>query len=238
MPDFQQRSTQTELMDNLGSSGTIIDQTLHELEFINTWLGGNHVTLNALSKLLGGHDVKKKLVIADLGCGGGDMLRLISTWTKRRGYTVKLIGVDANPNIAAYARHNLRSVPEAEILSMDIFSDSFQQLSFDVVIGTLFFHHFTDQELTRFFRQLKERVRIGIIINDIHRHPLAFHSIRYLTKWFSRSPMVVNDAPLSVLRAFQREELISIIHEAGYPRFSIRWKWAFRWQVIMYTECR
>src|SRR5690349_8638550 len=99
MPDFSKRSQEIEQMDDLNSSGEIIRQTLKELEFINTWLGGNAVTMSGISKLLKGRDRRKELVIADLGCGGGDMLKLVDRWAQRHGYTVKLVGFDANPNI-------------------------------------------------------------------------------------------------------------------------------------------
>jgi hypothetical protein len=105
-----------------------------------------------------------------------------------------------------------------------------------VVIGTLFFHHFSNESLSCFFRQLQSQTRIGFIINDIHRHWLAYYSIKFLTGWLSKSAMVKFDAPLSVLRAFRKKELIEILERAGITRYKIRWMWAFRWQVIVYSH--
>jgi len=79
---------------------------------------------------------------------------------------------------------------------------------------------------------MKEQARIGIVINDLHRHPLAYHSIRYLTKWFSKSYMTQYDAKLSVLRGFYREELENLLIEAGWENIEISWQWAFRWLVV------
>ncbi len=45
--------------------------------------------------------------------------------------------------------------------------------------------------------------------------------------------MVKYDAPLSVLRAFKKQELIEILNKAGIRDYAIRWQWAFRWQVIV-----
>ncbi len=119
---------------------------------------------------------------------------------------------------------------------MDVFSPAFQAQRFDIVIGTLFFHHFTEEQLVALFARLKDQVSIGFIINDVHRHPLAFYSIKLLTKIFSRSSMVKYDAPLSVLRSFKRNELVGILKKANIENFSIKWKWAFRWQVLVYKE--
>ena len=80
----------------------------------------------------------------------------------------------------------------------------------------------------------KKEVRIGIVINDIHRNWFSYYSIKLLTKLFSKSAMVKFDAPLSVLRAFKKNELKSILDQAGFSNYTLKWMWAFRWQVIIY----
>jgi 2-polyprenyl-3-methyl-5-hydroxy-6-metoxy-1,4-benzoquinol methylase len=236
MPNFSARSTETEIMDDLLCAGEVVHQTLRELEFINKWLGGNAVTITALERLLKAHPSNETITIVDLGCGGGDVLRIIHRWAVRRGLSVKLVGIDANPHIIAFARKNLWDLAEIEFLAMDIFSEEFKNLRFDVVLGTLFYHHFTDDQLSAFFKNLRNQARKGIIINDIHRHPLAYYSIKWLTTLFSRSSMVRFDAPLSVLRAFRKGEVIKILKNAGIEDFEVQWKWAFRWRVIVSTR--
>jgi 2-polyprenyl-3-methyl-5-hydroxy-6-metoxy-1,4-benzoquinol methylase len=231
--NFSVRSTELETMDDLQCSGPVLNQTLRELEFINKWLGGNNVTTTALKSFYYQSLPQSKLTIADLGCGSGDMLRLIDRWAKRKNLNVELIGIDANPNIVKYAINSAEHSNNISFRALDIFSEEFRKLKFDIVIGTLFFHHFSDADLIRFFSDLRKQVRLGIIINDIHRHFLAYYSISWLTKLFSKSSMVKNDAPLSVRRAFSRGELQDILVKAGYSNFQIKWKWAFRWQVIV-----
>jgi hypothetical protein len=118
---------------------------------------------------------------------------------------------------------------------MNVLGEEFKKRKFDIVLSTLFFHHFSSRQLIEFFKQLKDQVSIGFIINDIHRHWFAYHSIKLITKFFSRSPMVKSDAPLSVLRAFSRDDLITILTSAGIKNYEIRWRWAFRWQVIVFA---
>jgi 2-polyprenyl-3-methyl-5-hydroxy-6-metoxy-1,4-benzoquinol methylase len=232
MPDFKQRSAQMEMMDDLNCSGDLVAQTLHELEVINKWLGGNAVTMNGVKKIFKNLNSKDEIVLADLGCGSGEMLRLIDDWAQRNQYKVRLIGFDANPNIIDYARQHTVANPRITFEAMDIFSEEFKSKKFDVVIGTLFYHHFTSSQLIDFFTTLRKQTKVGILINDIHRHPLAYYSIKYLTKWFSQSAMVKMDAPISVMRAFHKDELVNILQSASFAHYSIIWKWAFRWQVI------
>lgn len=235
MPDFSIRSEALEIMDDLDCAGEVVDQTLRELEFINKWLGGNAVTIDALKKILKHHDKTKPVVIADLGCGGGEMLRIIYRWANRNNIQVKLIGIDANPNIIRFARQHIQDIPAIEFSTIDIFSEDFRNMKFDVVIGTLFYHHFTNLQLSAFFHQLRKQCNIGFIINDIHRHPLAYYSIKLLTKLFSKSAMVKYDAPLSVLRAFTKKELADTLADSS-TTFRIAWRWAFRWQVIAWNR--
>lgn len=234
MPDFSKRSDEIEIMDDLNYSGVKMDQTLRELEVINKWLGGNRVTLDGINRLLRNRNEAGTITIADLGCGKGGMLHVIAGWTRKNDRTAKLLGIDANPYIIDLARKSLRPDQQIQFQAIDVFSPAFRSQRFDIVIGTLFFHHFTEKQLVTFFTQLKDQVTIGFIINDVHRHPLAFYSIKLLTALFSKSSMVKYDAPLSVLRAFKKDELIGILQKSGIENFTIKWKWAFRWQVLVY----
>src|ERR1700723_1545079 len=88
-----------ELMDGDCSYEEFRD-CLHSLEKVNRWLLGYRPTLAWLDRLpLGLHD---PLHIVDVGCGGGDFLRQISAWARRRGIAVQLTGIDLNP-CAAHA---------------------------------------------------------------------------------------------------------------------------------------
>ena len=232
MPDFSNRSAEVEIMDDLNCTGDVLDQTLRELEIINKWLGGNQITIESLEQLLKDCSNTQAITIVDLGCGGGDMLRIIDLWGKRKNFKLNLIGIDANPNIVAFAKRNLVAYPHIEFKTLNIFGEEFQSQQFDIVIGTLFYHHFSSEQLVHFFQKLKRQVSVGFIINDIHRHWLAYYSIKLLTQAFSKSAMVKYDAPLSVLRAFKKSELRQLLEATTIENFSIKWKWAFRWQVI------
>ena len=85
---------------------------------------------------------------------------------------------------------------------------------------------------------MKDNSTVGFFINDLHRHTLAYYSIKTLTKVFSSSYLVRNDAPLSVARGFTKEELQRLCIEARINTALINWKWAFRFLVIYANESR
>ena len=233
MPDFSKRSIEPELMDDLDCAGEVVDQTLRELEVINRLLGGNHVTTDGLKKLIAKLDQKpSRLKIVDLGCGGGDMLMRIARWGRKHQISLDLVGIDANPNIVAYAKRHTVDYPEISYQACNVFGPEFDKMDYDVMVSTLFTHHFTDEELKTLFKRCANKANVGIVINDIHRHWFAYYAIKWLTALFSRSDMVKNDAAVSVLRSFRSKELKKLIADVNYNGFSLQWKWAFRWQLI------
>ena len=70
MSKFQQRSTGQEIMDDLSCKGEVVEQTLRELDVINSALGGNDISIDGLSLLLNNRNGGVYKVV-DLGCGGG-----------------------------------------------------------------------------------------------------------------------------------------------------------------------
>jgi SAM-dependent methyltransferase len=240
MPNFKQRSYQAELMDDLDLSSEDLRRNLDELEVINYWLGGNQVVTNALDFLLRGQKISKNKVlkIADLGSGGGDLLRVIAKWAKKRKLNVELIGIDANAFMIEYAQKKASQYTEIQFIQKDIFADDFDLREYDLVICSLFCHHFTDEQLIDLFQKMHREARTGFIINDLHRHSFAYWSIWFLTRLFRGSYLVKNDAPLSVARAFRKNELKSLIQKSNIPQscVRIRWLWAFRWQVISVND--
>ena len=93
MSRLETRSTEIEIMDDLDCHGEVVDQTLRELETINALLGGNYVTLNGIKKLLRENQFPMSVSIADLGCGGGDILRLISRNERQYKTNLELTGI-------------------------------------------------------------------------------------------------------------------------------------------------
>ena len=229
--DTKQRSDQTEIMDDLSLEGPLLRDTLDKLATINKFLGGNNVTLNGLKVLLKNHSKDKPIIIIDLGCGGGDVLRDIAQWGRKKGYIFKLIGIDANADAVYYAQTLSKKYPELSFKQCDIFSEDFQKLNFDIALATLFFHHFKESELICFTEQLVKKAKLGVVVNDLHRNRLAYYLYKLITIPINNE-MIVRDGLTSVLRGFKRKDLITISETIGV-KYQIKWKWAFRFQWIL-----
>jgi hypothetical protein len=225
------RTDKEELMDDFSIGGDLLRDTLDKLENINRWLGGNLMTVKALKKVLKNHPKEQELTIADIGCGHGDILRDVAKFGRKNGYKMKLIGMDANPTAIAYADELSTEFPELSFKTEDIFSEAFKNRKFDVVLATLFLHHFKEAQLTSFLGNTLKQTKIGIVVNDLHRHKLAYYLFMLLSV-FIKNNMIIEDGLTSVLRGFKRNELAHISKKLKVKP-QISWKWAFRFQWIL-----
>ncbi len=230
MTDFSKRSYKKEILDLDTTPFKDIKRTMEELNFINTYLGGHANTLKGFKKLLQG---RKEISICEIGCGGGDNLNAINNLCKKENIKAKFAGIDINQNCIEFAKHKN---PGMEFIFSDYKQIHFGKNKPDVIFSSLFCHHFTDEELIEMMQWMQTNSGIGFLINDLHRHPIAYYFIKLATKLFSGSYLVKNDGPLSVLRGFKKKEWQSILNKAGIINFTIQWKWAFRHLIIVKND--
>jgi 2-polyprenyl-3-methyl-5-hydroxy-6-metoxy-1,4-benzoquinol methylase len=230
--NLRQRSYQKELLDADNIPFADIAQNLKELNFINTWLGGHSITIAAVKKLINASTI---ITICEIGCGGGDNLFAIYQFFLKKNIPANFIGIDMNFECIAFAQKQYPQLPCQWICS-DYSKVKFNDAKPAIIFSSLFCHHFTDEQLMSMLQWLKQNSRGGFFINDLQRHWLAYHLIKWLAKLFSKSYLLKNDAPLSVARGFKKKEWKHLMSETGINHFTINWKWAFRWLIIVKNE--
>lgn len=232
MSKFSIRSLKKELLDNSDIPAADLYQNLKELAFINTWLGGHRVTVKGLEKL---KLLKQKTyTLIDIGCGGGDNLIIVAQWARKNGYTFNLLGVDLKKDCIDYAKKQCATFPEISFIEDDYRNLPQLNYHFDIALACLFTHHLSNDEISSLISWCDKNAKVGFVINDLHRHWFAYYSIAWLTRLFSKSYLVKNDAKLSVLRAFNKRDWQLILQQAQINQLNItiNWAWAFRWLVV------
>jgi 2-polyprenyl-3-methyl-5-hydroxy-6-metoxy-1,4-benzoquinol methylase len=231
--NFSSRSYQKELLDRTDIPFEAIERNMYELDIINTYLGGHGITIDGLQQLIEG---KKEISICEIGCGGGDNLVAIQKWCKKKNIFVKCTGIDINPDCIRTAISKFGNTKSDFVVS------DYKEFIFDkkpdIIFSSLFCHHFNNDELITMLQWMRSNSNIGFFINDLHRHFLAYYSIKFLTGLFSKSYLVKNDAPLSVQRSFTRKEWEGLFKAAEIDSYSIQWKWAFRWLIVRKTPAQ
>jgi 2-polyprenyl-3-methyl-5-hydroxy-6-metoxy-1,4-benzoquinol methylase len=207
--------------------------TLDKLGNINKWLGGNRVTIDGLSQLLKHKSKDKTYTIIDLGCGHGDILRLVAKYGREQGYKFKLLGIDANQDATDYANELSVDFPELTFENIDIFSEQFEALDFDIALTTLFLHHFKNEDILNLLGSLSKHAKLGIVVNDLQRSKIAYGLFKLLGLTITNH-MIVQDGLTSILRAFKRTDLEQFSEKLRL-KSQIRWKWAFRYQWLVFS---
>ncbi len=230
---FERRSYQKELLDGELFGKEHLFQNLKELDYINTHLGGHRISIRGIKKIM--LDKSRKYNLIDIGCGGGDSLRAIAGWAEKNGFDLSLTGVDLLEDCIGYARESCKRYPHIVFNCADFRELVFPSERINIVHASLFCHHFNEEEISEFV-SFCSRAGAIFIINDLERNVMAYYSIKWLTSFFSKSHMVKNDAPLSVLRGFKKSEWQSVLKIAGIRNYVIENRWAFRHLLIIYPN--
>ena len=227
------RTEEAEIMDDFALEGEILRDALDKIASINQLLGGNALTLKGVGKLLKSTPSEKEIVIVDVGCGNGDMLRSLAAFGTKNNFNFRLIGIDANAFTINHAQNLSKNFSNISYECLDIFSPSFVKIKCDIVLCTLTLHHFKDQEIERLLAVFYEQARLGVVINDLHRSVVAYRLFQALCFVFQLNAMSREDGLTSILRGFKKEDLEEFSKKLNFKNDTIRWKWAFRYQWII-----
>ena len=231
----QYRTQEAEIMDDFSLQGEELREALDQIARINQLLGGNKVTLEGIKKVLPSNKTET-ITIADIGCGNGDILRMLSDFAQKNKLDFKLIGIDANDFTINYAKKLSVAYPNIDYQCVDIFSEDFKTLKFDIIVCTLTLHHFTNEQILNIITTFRDNAKTGIIINDLHRSKLAYRLFELICFIFKLNRMSRQDGLISILRGFKKNELEEFSKKLNLKNYNINWKWAFRYQWIITNQ--
>ena len=231
--DTTYRTDLEESMDDFSMDNAGLVTALDDIDRINQFLGGNAVTLDGVKTLIKDFPKDQVITIIDFGCGSGDMLRMLSKYGKDHNLNFKLIGIDANEATIRHAKKCSTNFENISYLAEDIFLYDFSQLSIDIALITLTLHHFKNDEIIKIMKVIFNLVKKGIVVNDLQRSKLAYRLFQAIIFIFRLEKMTANDGLISILRGFKREDLEKFSKDLGLKNYSIKWKWAFRYQWII-----
>lgn len=230
--NLRKRSHTKELLDSDAIAFEDIRINMREIDTINKYLGGHKITLDGFKRLLYN---KKSIHVCEIGCGDGNNLFVIASWCKKNNVEFFCSGIDIKKECIEAAKNKYQHL-NAEWINIDYKKITFSTKP-DIIFSSLFCHHFTNEELVKQVKWMQQNCTVGFFINDLQRNWFAYHSIKFITKIFSSSYLVKNDAPLSVARGFHKKEWLRILQQSGLKNFIIKWKWAFRY-LIIYNNAR
>ena len=103
----------------------------------------------------------------------------------------------------------------------------------DIVTASQFAHHFDSKQLPGMIERMLDVSRAGIVINDIHRHWIAWCAVWLITRLVSSNGYIRHDGPLSVAKGFRKADFRDAASELGIPKITVGWRPLFRYSVII-----
>src|SRR5258707_2502410 len=91
--DLSRRSAETEWLDGADASPEELALVLRDLAWFNGAMLGHWPVIDWLRRATKDAPKETTLTLADVGCAYGDLLRPIRRWPRKRGLTIRLIGL-------------------------------------------------------------------------------------------------------------------------------------------------
>lgn len=226
-PDFSVRSDELEIMDSGDCTGAELAQAYSELGRVNRFLGGTAAVVRPLSALIQSRYLTE-FSILDIGAGASDIPRSLIDWGRANRYRVRCVALDLSDQALQASRDTLAGYPEVTLVRADALRLPFPPKAFDFATASMFFHHLSTPAAAEVLRALHGLVRVGFIVNDLHRHPVAYYAFWVLSRLFSRNRLIRNDGLVSILRGFTPEDYARLRALAGLQQLVTRRYFPYR----------
>ena len=228
---LRMRSTRAELMDDFSIGGEELREALRELRRLNRIFAAAGPTIYGVDRLWREAGKPSTLSILDVGAGSGDVNRKLLRWADADLVDISILLVDMTEEACAEARILYQGEKRVSVIRKDLFDLSDREA--DVVTGTQFVHHFHDDSLCNVVSGMLHASRLGVVINDIHRHAVAWSAVWVMTRLLSSNRYILHDGPLSVAKGFRSEDWRQLEKCLGHSGLSYSWRPLFRYAVII-----
>ena len=211
---FRERARGSEFLDRPDADPRLVEQGYQFMKVVNRIGGGIRVVRKFLEQELS--QVRGRCTarpVLDIGAGDCDIPLAITRWADRRGHKVRFTCLDHDPKAvelaqSRIARCHCRTI---EAVQADIFTYRPAD-KFDYAMGSMTFHHFTDDEIDTLLTHLRGFVRRAVLINDLHRCLANYIACFLLALPLDRE--IRHDGLLSIRRGFKPRELARRLAQA------------------------
>ncbi len=212
---FDKRATEPERIDTGDYTPEEYQTFLREIAFINRHFGDGRALKKTLLREIEDKDLRSFSVL-DVGCGSGELLRMIAEYADSTNRRAMLVGIDLNPISSSTTHTESADFRAISSVQGDAFQLPFADNAFDYAISSLFFHHLTDDQIPIGLQEMSRVARHGIVVIDLHRDVVPFIGYKLLCAAFRISPLVRQDGSLSIRKGFKRTDMETIADKAGF----------------------
>ena len=213
LKDLRHRRREPEWMDAPDVDAALLADSLRFIRRVNALLRYTRATIAHLERFSRRWRAGQRVAMIDFATGSADVPLAIVAWARRRGFDVRVVGLDLHERTCALARAATAHEPRITIVRGDALDPPFDAGSFDYALTSMFLHHLSDDDAARVLAAMGRVARRGIVAADIVRTARAYAWISLFT--LCSNPMVRHDARVSVAQAFTRPEALQLRARAG-----------------------
>jgi SAM-dependent methyltransferase len=223
-----------ELLDLQRGTLAQVRRSLHDIRRINTYLGGASVVCNATMAMLQQHRLQSATVL-DIGTGSADIPVRLVQLAKAHKIDLRVLALDNNARHLQVAREDLeqqKSSSCGHLLQADAFRLPLHDNAVDIVVSSLFLHHFRAPQIVELLREFQRVSRIGWVMNDLVRHYVPLIFFRLTKPIFARSYITRHDGEASLRRGYTVEEMQHIVNGAPELQAHVREHFPYRMSIV------
>ena len=201
--------------------------TLADLDRLNAWFGGYALTLSRIRRVAARLPPGRRLVVADVGGGRGDLAVHVARWARRAGRPVRVLVLDTDAATLALARRRTAAYPEITVVQADATALPLREGAADVVVAALTLHHLDPDAAAACLAEMRAAAPLAVV-NDLLRTRTSLALVWLATRLLWLHPVSRHDGPLSVRRAYSPGELAVLAEKAGGRARIRRYSWLGR----------
>jgi len=222
----RERRIEPELMDRQDLDPRLREQALVGLRRINLVSLSSRLVWRPIRAFA--RAARRPVRVLDLASGGGDVALDLARFAKHDGLPVTVHGCDLSPEAVEYANRRAKeSGIDSTFFVHDVLGDPLPR-GYDVIVNTLFMHHFDDGAAARVLQAICSAQPNLIVVSDLVRGARGFLLAHLACHALTRSYIVHYDGPRSVAAAYTVKEFAKLAEHAGLNGHRIRTTWPFR----------
>jgi 2-polyprenyl-3-methyl-5-hydroxy-6-metoxy-1,4-benzoquinol methylase len=223
---FRERARGSEFLDRPDADPRLVEQSYRFMKTVNRIGGGTRVVRRFLEHELSKSGSGAAATVLDIGAGDCDIPLAVTRWAGKRGHEIQFTCLDHDAKAVELSQSRIARCHcnTVQAVQADVFTYHPAD-KFDYAIGSMTFHHFTDEEIDRLIEHLRGFVRKAVLINDLHRC-LANYLACYVLA-LPVAPEIRHDGLLSIRRGFKPHELAHLLAKHD-PAATVRQMWFYR----------
>jgi SAM-dependent methyltransferase len=213
-----------ELLDDPSTDAALAARALQDVARSNFWFGGASAVIAELTPVLAAARSRTTAVtLLDVGTGAGDIPERARLTAKKMGATLRTIGLEVTPALAASSRPRSGDAVAGDALALP-----FADRSVDIVTCSQVLHHFESADGAKLLSEMNRVARVRVIVSDLRRAWAAAAGFWVASFALRFHPVTRHDGVVSVLRGFRAHELSSAVFGATGRRPAVRNRRGFR----------